>query len=116
MNKSASYWLGKNLDFGPPPEVDKFIKEGDVIEFGDEGLQVMECPGHSPGGVALFDGEVVFSGDTLFKQGVGRTDFTYASEDQLKNSLKKLFELPEKTVVYPGHGDETAIGEEKPHF
>ena len=113
LNKSASYWLGKNIDYGPPPIVDQNLKQGDLIEFGDEGLQVIETPGHSPGGVSLHDGEVVFSGDTLFKQGVGRTDFTYASRAELGQSINKLFKLSSKTIVYPGHGQETTIEAEK---
>ncbi|MFC1727484.1 MBL fold metallo-hydrolase [Patescibacteria group bacterium] len=117
MNKSAQYFLGNNLNFSPPPDVDRFIEEGDKIEFGSEKLKVIETPGHSPGGVALYSKEegqgLIFSGDTLFKQGVGRTDFSYASLNELKESLEKLFKLPGGTIVYSGHGSETTIGEEK---
>lgn len=115
IRASAKYWFGVEAD--PPPEVDKFIKEGDLIKFGQEKLRMIETPGHSPGGVAFFGGGVVFDGDTLFYQGVGRTDFSYASEAKLMDSIKnKLFKLPDETVVYPGHGEETTIGEEKENF
>ncbi|MBM3205754.1 MBL fold metallo-hydrolase [Candidatus Shapirobacteria bacterium] len=100
------------------PLVDGFLKEGQIISFGKkERLKVVETPGHSPGGVIFESRGVVFSGDTLFKQGVGRTDYSYGSQTDLLNSIKnKLFKLPDKTVVYPGHGDETTIGKEKKNF
>lgn len=112
--QSAKYWLGIEVD-PPPPKVDQYIEEGDWIKFGREKLKVIESPGHSPGGVGLYDrkGGVLFSGDTLFKQGVGRTDLSYSSEEDLIKSLKKLSKLPSETIVYPGHGPETTIGEEK---
>jgi len=110
---SARYWFGIEAD--PPPKVDKFIKEGDLIRFGKEKLKVIETPGHSPGGVALFGKHptLLFSGDTLFRQGIGRYDFSYASKEDLFASIKKLLKLPDKTKVYPGHGEETTIREEK---
>lgn len=111
---SARYWFGVEAD--PPPKVEKFIKEGDLIKFGKEKLKVIETPGHSPGGVALYSRGVLFSGDTLFRQGLGRTDFSYASEKELIKSIKKLFKLPENTKVYPGHGEETTIKAEKASF
>lgn len=112
---SAKYWFGAEAD--RPPKVDQFIQEGDLIKFGKEKLKVLEIPGHSPGGVAFLGRGVVFAGDTLFYQSVGRTDFSYASEIELMNSIKnKLFRLLDETVVYPGHGEETTIEEEKKNF
>jgi len=108
----AKYWLQTEwLD--PAPKVDQFIKEGDWLEFGQEKLRVIETPGHSPGGVSLYQKGVLFSGDTLFFQGIGRHDFAYASATKLFASLKKLFKLPGKTKVYPGHGPETTLEKEK---
>lgn len=100
------------------PLADKFIKEGDVIFFGEkEQLKVVETPGHSPGGVVFYNRGVVFSGDALFKQGMGTTQYSYCSETALLNSIKnKLFKLPNETIVYPGHGEETTIGEEKRNY
>ncbi|HUS60130.1 MAG TPA: MBL fold metallo-hydrolase [Nevskiaceae bacterium] len=105
---TAQYFTEIRTDPILPP--DKFVKEGDLIKFGKEKLKVIETPGHTPGSIALFTPGILFSGDTVFAQGVGRTDFSYASSKKLKNSLKKLFQLPEKTVVYPGHGPTTTIG------
>jgi glyoxylase-like metal-dependent hydrolase (beta-lactamase superfamily II) len=110
--ETAKFFTGQETD--PPLKPDKFIKEKDEIKFGKERLKVIETPGHSPGGVSFLNRGVLFSGDTLFKQGVGRTDFQYASEKQLLSSIKnKLFKFTDKTKVYPGHGEETTIGEEK---
>lgn len=99
----------------PPLMPDKFIKEKDIIKAGKIKLTVIETPGHSPGGVSLYNREegILFSGDTLFRQGIGRYDFSYASKEDLFNSIEKLLKLPEKTIVYSGHGPETTIGEEK---
>lgn len=116
VDKTADYFTG--IKDGFVPTVDKFIKENDVISFGKkEQLKVVETPGHSPGGVVFESRGVVFSGDTLFKQGVGRTDFSYCSQADLISSIKnKLFKLPDKTIIYPGHGEETTIGQEKKNF
>ncbi|HUS52237.1 MAG TPA: MBL fold metallo-hydrolase [Candidatus Bathyarchaeia archaeon] len=114
--ETAHYFTGVKGD--PPLRPDQFIKEGDQIKFGKEKLAVIETPGHSPGGVVFYDrGEgVLFSGDTLFRQAVGRTDFSYGSPQDLEKSIKRLFKLPPRTIVYPGHGIKTKIGEEKTYF
>ena len=112
MQDSARLFTG--LKVGPPPLVDGFLKEGDVLKFGRKSLRVIETPGHTPGSISLFTPGILFSGDTLFCQGVGRTDFSYSSPRNLAKSLKeKIFILPNETRVYPGHGEETTIGEEK---
>lgn len=100
----------------PPPKVDVFLKDKDTIHFGNQTLQVIETPGHTPGGISLYSKGVLFSGDTLFARGVGRTDFSYSSDKDLKASVKKLLKLPPETEVYPGHGPQTTIEEEKKFF
>ena len=101
------------------PAADVMIKDGDVITLGDKiKLEVMHTPGHTPGGICLLlkkpQNKILFSGDTLFYQGVGRTDFPGADEGQLIKSIKeKLFKLPADTVIYPGHGASSTIGQEK---
>ena len=112
--ETAKYFTGAQAD--PPLMPDKFFKERDLIKFGKERLKVIETPGHSPGGVSFFSRGVIFDGDTLFYRGIGRYDFSYASKEGLFNSIDKLFKLPDKTRVYPGHGEETTIGEEKKVF
>lgn len=104
--QSARYWLGTREVFLVPKEV-KFVKEGEKIEFGQEELEVIHTPGHTPGSIALFNRteEILFSGDLIFARGVGRADFSYSSPEDLGVSLKKLLSLPPQTRVYPGHGE-----------
>ncbi len=113
-SKTADYFLKGEQNL--TPVIDKSIKEGDIIVFGKQKLKVLNSPGHSPGGVAFLSRGVCFSGDTLFRQAVGRTDYSYGSPKDLMNSIQKLLKLPDKTVVYPGHGLQTAIAEEKTFF
>ena len=77
-------------------------------------LRIIKAPGHTPGGCCFYveKENALFTGDTLFKEGVGRTNLSYSSKEDLKKSLRKIFELPAGTVIYPGHGEETIIEEE----
>ena len=97
------------------PEVGRFFSEEEVIRFGNHELKVLHTPGHTPGGVCFYceTEHVVFTGDTLFKMSVGRTDFERGSYEDLMTSLKQvLAKLPAETVVYSGHGPSSTIGEE----
>ncbi|MCB1082882.1 MAG: MBL fold metallo-hydrolase, partial [Simkania sp.] len=97
---------------GVEPEFD--LQEGEVIEVGKLKLIVIETPGHTPGGVCFYlDKEkILFSGDTLFKGSIGKISFPTANPQAMWRSLKKLEKLPPETVVYPGHGPSTTIGDE----
>lgn len=108
---NALHWLKRVVD--PVPLADDFLHEGDQVKLGQESLTVMETPGHTPGSIVLYNEDVVFSGDTLFKGTVGRTDFKYSSPIELNKSVHRLIELPESLTVLPGHGETTTIGEEK---
>lgn len=91
---------------------DVLLNDNDVLsEFG---LKVIHTPGHSPGSICLYseNDSIIFSGDTLFKDGLGRTDFVGGNYDTLMSSIKKLMLLPKETAVYPGHGPFTTIGSE----
>ena len=97
---------------------DVSLKERDVIDLAGIKLLVLHTPGHTPGGISLYSKEagVVFVGDTLFADSIGRTDFPGGSMSQLMASVReKLFTLPEHTEVYPGHGPATTIAAEKAH-
>lgn len=85
----------------------------DEIPFGNLKIKVMETPGHTPGSISLLLEEAVFTGDTLFADGVGRTDLKGGNLEQLVSSLKKLITLDESTKIYPGHGPPSFIGKEK---
>jgi len=94
--------------------VDGFIKDGDFFNIGDIKIKCIETPGHTPGGVCFYTPGYLFSGDTLFAQSIGRTDFAGGDFDEIIDSIKtKLFSLPEETRVFPGHGPETSIKNEK---
>ena len=106
--------------FGIPVEPidapDSYFREGDQITFGNSYLEVIEAPGHSPGGVVFYNPEqkILIAGDVLFYGSIGRTDLPGGSFEQLTGNIKtKLLILPEETVVYCGHGPETTIGFEK---
>ena len=98
------------------PPADRFIEDGDGIALGEVRLQVRHTPGHSPGGVCLVGTEFVFTGDTLFRGSLGRTDFPDGSHNVLLRSIRtQLLTLGDDVVVYPGHGDESTIGLERHH-
>jgi glyoxylase-like metal-dependent hydrolase (beta-lactamase superfamily II) len=106
----AAFW-GQSLD--APPSPDMLLAEGDTLTIGDLSFSILHTPGHSPGGISLYAGNTVITGDTLFKGSVGRTDFYGGDKDKLKQSFRRLMALPEDTKVFPGHGPETTIGREK---
>ena len=100
--------------FKSPPKPDRLLKDGDRIDIGDLRFEVLYTPGHSSGGISLSGHGVVFSGDTLFNFGIGRTDFPGCSHERLMESIReKLMVLPDETIVYPGHGPATTIGDER---
>ncbi|GIK83438.1 MAG: MBL fold hydrolase [Patescibacteria group bacterium] len=111
---SGKYWLKQEVD--PVPQETKPLSEGSLIQIGKSSLVVYETPGHTPGSIVLFANEpqpLLFTGDTLFKAGVGRTDFEYSSPRDLQKSIQKLFAtLPPETICYPGHGETTTLLEE----
>lgn len=99
-------------------KIDKTLSDGQIIEFGNSSLKVLETPGHADGSLCFYseaDGFVI-SGDVLFRESIGRTDLKTGDYDVLQKSIwEKLFTLPDETTVFPGHGPETKIGYEKIH-
>ena len=108
---NSSYQVGKSYTVKP----DVLLKEGEEIKVGSVTLRMIKTPGHTIGGCCFYSEEdkVLFSGDTLFYESVGRTDFETGSAATLKQSLQKLAKLPDDVKVYPGHGEFTTIGHEK---
>ena len=104
------------------PSPDHFFTPDEVIQFGSHTLQILRTPGHTPGGVTYYCAEekVAFTGDTLFRMSIGRTDFERGSYEDILNSLGKvLAQLPADTKVLCGHGPQTTIGDEakyNPYF
>ncbi len=104
------------LSVDPSPKPDILLEDGDTIELGDEMIEVLATPGHSPGGVSFKTSVGIFPGDTLFAGSIGRTDLPGGDFDTLINSIKeKILVLPEDTDVFPGHGPSTTVGREKMH-
>lgn len=95
-------------------EPDLLLREGDILEFGNEKAKVIHTPGHTRGSICLEINDVIISGDTLFAGSIGRTDLYGGDYDTLINSIKdKLMTYPDETKVYPGHGSPTTIGRER---
>ncbi|OGX25629.1 MAG: MBL fold metallo-hydrolase [Omnitrophica WOR_2 bacterium RIFCSPHIGHO2_02_FULL_45_21] len=110
-DKNLSSFL--NVPFKVKLDV-KTVEDLAEIKLDDLVLQVIHTPGHTPGGICLKNAQGIFTGDTLFAGGIGRTDFPGASYEQLIKSIQdKLLVLPDETVIYPGHGPCSTIGEEK---
>ena len=124
MHKADSDWLNNANQylpmFGMPeitiPKVDVFVEDGDTIQLGSLEIKVLHTPGHTQGGVCyLVDGNL-FSGDTIFREAVGRCDLEGGNFNQIVESIEdKIFTLPAKTVIYPGHGNITSVEWEKEH-
>lgn len=112
LNLSALF----GLPFVSPP-ADRLLREGEVIQYGGISLEVIDLPGHTPGHIVLvYRGSpvLVFGGDILFREGIGRYDFPRSDGRALVEGIrKKLFALPSDAIVYPGHGPDTTIGHEK---
>jgi glyoxylase-like metal-dependent hydrolase (beta-lactamase superfamily II) len=89
------------------------LKDKGLLKFGQITLEVMHTPGHTPGSICLVGENLVFTGDTLFAGGIGRTDFPGGSDSDMRLSLEKLLLLSDNCMVYPGHGGFSTIGEEK---
>lgn len=109
---NLSRFLGEPVSFSGQPEL--ILTHGQKIPFLDSEIEVIHTPGHTPGGCCFLAGNYLFSGDTLFRMSIGRTDFPGGSYAQLLDSIRqRLFVLPAKTRVFPGHMEETTLEAEK---
>ncbi len=97
----------------PDSHADIYVDEGDTVTAADMVFKVLYTPGHSEGGVCYLCENMLFSGDTLFKGSIGRTDFPSSNNAEMRASLDRLCTLPDDVLVYPGHGPSTTIGHEK---
>jgi len=101
-----------NITFeGITPDI--IVKDGDILNLGKYKLEIIHTPGHTDGGICIKIDDILFSGDTLFRGSIGRTDFPSGSFDKIEASIKKLYTLKDDTKIYPGHGSFTNIGREK---
>jgi hydroxyacylglutathione hydrolase len=114
QSEDFSRFIAIDPSFKQPPQPDRLLEDNDTIVIGDLKFQVLHTPGHSPGGICLAGYGVVYSGDALFNAGIGRTDGPGGDYNLLISSLRtKLLVLPEQTIVLPGHGPRTTIGQER---
>lgn len=98
------------------PKIHKHIKDNDIIKLGNTEIKVIHTPGHTQGGVCYYTEGHLFSGDTIFRESVGRCDLPGGDFNQIVDSIEqRIFELPEETIIYPGHGKTTTVGWEKVH-
>ena len=111
--------VAQAADFGArisraPEKIDFYLEDGVPVKLGPLTFQVMHTPGHTPGGVTLILDKYAFTGDSLFRGGIGRSDFDGGDHASLLKSIKqKIYTLPDDTVVHPGHGPSSTIGYEK---
>lgn len=121
MREQTREILGVNLPMEVPP-VGRYLTDSDTITLGNHTLTILHTPGHTPGGICFYCGteNICFSGDTLFRMSIGRTDFERGSYEDIVNSLQHVLALlPPDTKVYPGHGPATTIADEiryNPYF
>ncbi len=113
LNETAEYFLGYKTNIIQPKNIKNFDIEN-LLKIENFKLKIINAPGHTPGSCCYYfkKENVLFTGDTLFKQGIGRYDFSYSNKKDLDSSLKKIFKLPGNTIVYSGHGEETTIEKE----
>jgi glyoxylase-like metal-dependent hydrolase (beta-lactamase superfamily II) len=111
LSEQAQSVCGVTLDYDMPP-VGKYLDDDDTITFGNHTFTILETPGHSPGSVFFYceNEHIAFSGDTLFKKSIGRTDLPGGSMFSMIQSLRMIAQLPDNTVILPGHGQQTTMG------
>ncbi len=114
LNSFENQFIFPLMGGNPSPNPDKFLKDGDFIEFGETSLKIIHTPGHTPGSISIFADGILFSGDLIFSGSVGRTDLPGGSWNQLINSIKnKILTLSDETIILPGHGPSTTVKEER---
>ena len=113
IKQQAQLLLGLDLTEEQPKDINYLTKD-DIIEFGNQRFTIIETPGHTPGSVFFYNEKehIAFSGDTIFKRSIGRTDLEGGSMFQMIQTLRFVSQLPDKTILYPGHGESTTIGDE----
>lgn len=112
QQETASYFLKKKISIPNLKKIDINLDKIKEIKLGEKIIKIVKSPGHTPGGLAFLADQFLFSGDTIFAEGmVGRTDFEYSSVTDLKNSIREILNLPINTIILPGHGGATTLRE-----
>ena len=122
MHKNDMEWINEVNTYLPMigmpsmeiPKIDEFIEDNQIIKLGNIEIKVIHTPGHTQGGVCFYINGHLFSGDTIFRESVGRCDLPGGNFNQIVESIEqRIFTLPSETVIHPGHGRETTVGWEK---
>lgn len=113
MVRNSAMFYGIDPEHNPGILPDQEMKDGDEVAIGNLNSTVIHTPGHTPGGITLALGNLLFTGDTLFNQGVGRVDLPGGDWDKMLASLGRLLALPVERMVFPGHGPSSTIGNER---
>ncbi|MGN1153311.1 MAG: MBL fold metallo-hydrolase [Candidatus Gastranaerophilaceae bacterium] len=114
VDNSDEFMLSVGMQPFEHPEIDKYIDEGEEIYLGNTKIEVIHLPGHTQGGVGYLVNGMLFSGDTIFLESIGRTDLIGGNHSQLVQTIKdKIFTLDGDTIIYVGHGTNTTVEHEK---
>lgn len=113
LRDQRAWGAGMPVDADFRPDEVRTVKDGDVLEFAGFRIEVLHTPGHTPGHVCYATDGFVLAGDLVFRGSIGRHDFPNSSEHDMVASLRRFLELPDRMVVYPGHGPETTVGFER---
>ena len=117
LNKVNNYMLMFGMPEMTIPKIDILVNDGDILKLGNLEIKVIHTPGHTQGSVCYLADDKLFSGDTIFRESVGRCDLEGGDFNQIIESIEnKIFTLPEDTLIYPGHGKMTSVGLEKVHI
>lgn len=113
LTDQRAWGAGMPIDADLRPDEVRTVRDGDVLEFAGFRIDVLHTPGHTPGHVCYVTDGFTFSGDLVFRGSIGRHDFPNSSEADMMASLRRFLDLPDRMLVYPGHGPETTVGYER---
>jgi hydroxyacylglutathione hydrolase len=113
LTDQRAWGAGMPIEADLRPDEVRTVRDGDVLEFAGFRIEVVHTAGHTPGHVCYSTDGFIFSGDLVFRGTIGRYDFPNSSEEDMMASLRRFVELPDRMVVYPGHGPETTVGFER---
>jgi glyoxylase-like metal-dependent hydrolase (beta-lactamase superfamily II) len=117
QQETAKHFLKMDIKVPNLKKIDINLDKVTEIELGKEKIKIIKTPGHTPGGVSLLAGEWLFDGDLIFAEGLrGQSKYTYSSTKDIFKSIGEVLKLPENTVILPGHGEETTVGEAREFF
>lgn len=117
QQETAKHFLKQNIKVPNLEKIDIDLDRIEEIELGEEIVKIVKTPGHTPGGISFLAKDWLFSGDLIFAEGLrGQSNYSYSSTKDIFKSIGEVLKLPENTVIFSGHGEETTVGEAKEYF